>query len=185
MTESVSASKEATEFAWTEQAIARMRELRENNHSASAIAHELSTLLGSPVTRNMVLGKLHRLGVKRAERPETALPEPAPQQEPEPILPIMGLPFAAPAHPIRPVRPNPGMPGISLPDIGLFQCRWPLNEPSSPDFRFCGEPCDPVASYSWCPAHMAIGVDRRSRDQTRRDRDKATTMRNGRAIRAA
>ena len=76
-------------------------------------ASEISAILGD-VTRNAVIGKAHRLGL--ASRPS----------------PIKRQPKAAPVEPI----------GVKLIDLTERMCKWPIGDPATPGFRFCGKPSD-------------------------------------------
>jgi GcrA cell cycle regulator len=39
-------------------------------------------------------------------------------------------------------------------DLGPNDCRWPIGEPRSPDFRFCGKPHTPGRPY--CDHHWEM-----------------------------
>ncbi|MEO1275782.1 MAG: GcrA family cell cycle regulator, partial [Pseudomonadota bacterium] len=74
-------------MGWTEERVEKLKELWAEGMSASKIAKELGG-----VTRNAVIGKIHRLGLSnRAASPAngtTAAPEEAPTtQAPEPAAP--------------------------------------------------------------------------------------------------
>jgi GcrA cell cycle regulator len=81
------------------------------------------------VTRNAVIGKAHRLGL--AGRPS----------------PIRVEPAAAPAAPVR--ASNYKGP----------TCQWPLGDPTSQDFKFCGAPIEPGRPY--CAQHCEQAYIRR------------------------
>lgn len=49
-----------SKFVWTEQSVALLKTLHAKGWSASDIAREI----GSGVTRNAVIGKIHRLGLR-------------------------------------------------------------------------------------------------------------------------
>jgi len=116
---------------WTEEAIARLRELWASGVSCTAIARELGT--GS---KNSVIGKVHRLGLP-------------PRQSP--------LPTSA-----RRTVPVPGAVPVTLHHATLATlaltsrtCRWPIGDPASPDFRYCGAlPRRDGAPY--CDLHWKI-----------------------------
>jgi hypothetical protein len=42
--------------------------------------------------------------------------------------------------------------------IGLDECRWPIGEPGSAEFRFC---CSPREQGAYCPRHAAAAKKRR------------------------
>lgn len=43
---------------------------------------------------------------------------------------------------------------LSLFDLKLSTCRWPLGDPQQPGFAFCGADCDPARSY--CATHTLL-----------------------------
>lgn len=61
--------------------------------------------------------------------------------------PIRGATLAPIAPPVAPQPPK-----VVLARRG--NCCWPLGEPRTPDFRFCGDAADPGQVY--CPVHRAI-----------------------------
>ena len=165
---------------WTEDATARLRELWcGEGLTASAIAKDLSARAGVPLSRNAVIGKLHRLGLSEADRPRKPEPEPEalPPAAPDPVEHLPFQPPAARARPAKAAAAAPQLPGVGLFEVRLFGCRWPVSD--SPNFRFCGEPFDPANTYSWCPAHMEQGIDQRIRSQARRDNASAAKLRTG------
>lgn len=97
-------------MSWTDERIDTLRTLWENGLTASQIAEALGG-----VSRNAVIGKAHRLGLKSRPSPvkandETASPAPAPAPRPAPPRPA-AIPArepqrsAAPAEPVRPAPP--------------------------------------------------------------------------------
>ena len=87
-------------MSWTEERIEKLTKMWEGGSTASQIADELGG-----VSRNAVIGKAHRLGLK-------ARPSPVkPNEKPEavaPAKPAKPAPEAAPAAPARPVpAPKP------------------------------------------------------------------------------
>jgi GcrA cell cycle regulator len=129
---------------WTDDRIETLKTLWLSGLSASQIAKALGG-----VTRNAVIGKLHRLGV--AGRCAPAPPRPAGRRAPgrEPKMraqPASGLPRVR-LHQASP-RNGAGaalealsdVPGriFDLAALGRHDCRWPIGDPGSADFSFCG-----------------------------------------------
>ena len=134
---------------WTEDRVGALKKLWLEGQSASQIA----TQLGGGVTRNAVIGKVHRLGLsgraapsqparttfRAAARPRPAAPA-APVQAPSPPRRIEA---AAPrpvmtAQPVAPA-PMPELPGTAtVMTLGAHMCKWPIGDPSSREFSFCG-----------------------------------------------
>jgi len=129
-------------MSWTEERVEQLKTLWTEGLSASQIAR----VLGG-VTRNAVIGKVHRLGLAgrassmRAERPRIAL-------SPKPAL------RAAPQEPVvleeDPVPLDDGNFATVL-TINDRMCRWPIGDPSEEQFHFCGR--KPKAGSPYCEAH--------------------------------
>ena len=128
---------------WTEDRVGALTKLWLEGQSASQIAKAL----GGGVTRNAVIGKVHRLGLSgraapsqparttyRPTRPRAAAPAPAQPSAPRRIE-------AAQSRPVPPTRPDPTpeMPGTATGmTLGAHMCKWPIGDPSSTEFSFCG-----------------------------------------------
>ncbi len=95
-------------MSWTEERIEKLTKMWEGGATASQIADELGG-----VSRNAVIGKAHRLGLKARPSPVKAneKPEaPAPAAKPAPKAPAPETPRAAaprPVAPAAPPRPSP------------------------------------------------------------------------------
>ncbi|WP_260583239.1 GcrA family cell cycle regulator [Sphingopyxis sp. PET50] len=95
-------------MSWTDERIEQLRSMWEKGLTASQIADELGG-----VSRNAVIGKAHRLGLKSRPSPvkatEKVKPVKAPTAPaaPKPVAPAAATPRAvapAPARPVAPVR---------------------------------------------------------------------------------
>lgn len=153
-------------MTWTEERIERLKELWGEGLSASQIAAEL----GGDVSRNAVLGKAHRLGLAQGEgkgastrrpRKPTRPPEPAPvietspENNPEPARMILTQPTAEAAEP--PLQRDVVVPrseGVTIMELRGAMCRWPLGDPTTPEFRYCG--AQAVEGLPYCPHHAQI-----------------------------
>ena len=91
-------------MSWTDERIATLKKMWEGGSTASQIADELGG-----VSRNAVIGKAHRLGLKarpspvkanekKAPKPKVAAPKPAVPRKPAP-RPVAKAPNAEPAQP--------------------------------------------------------------------------------------
>ncbi|MEY8883495.1 GcrA family cell cycle regulator [Donghicola sp. XS_ASV15] len=184
-------------MSWTDERVELLKKMWGEGQSASQIAKELGG-----VTRNAVIGKVHRLGLsnrnagasaasapaaaaepKPAPKPKAeAKPKPAPKPEPAPAA-------AAPAPEPRPVpvttparkaiipagQPLPPQPSaneipaealakvsevekkakkLSLMELTERTCKWPVGDPATPDFWFCGLPVQQGKPY--CEAHVGV-----------------------------
>ena len=127
-------------MGWTPEKIKLLRKLWRQNLTASAIAKQLGD-----VTRNAVIGKVHRLNLPGRRRPgrrpaqtETAKPTPqAKAQQPERIPRTL---------------PPPEGQAVKIFHLRENRCRWPYGEPNHEDFQFCGRLVAPGTSY--CLTHL-------------------------------
>ena len=157
---------------WPPERVAQLRALYRIGLSASAIAEKL----GGGLSRNAVIGKMHRLGLTLGARPCRVRSRGGTPGRP-PKAPR--TPFKPPVAPVRPVQPwkppvgcqvpepavspptvplSPPEPGygpvtiLGLRDGTIRQCRWPLGLPSA-EMLYCGAAT--VNGSSWCPHHHA------------------------------
>lgn len=129
---------------WTEDRVSSLKKLWLEGQSASQIAKAL----GGGVTRNAVIGKVHRLGLSgraapsqparatfRPTRPRPAAPKPEYAQPSAPRRIEAAEP--RPAAPVP--SPAPDLPGTAtVLTLGAHMCKWPIGDPSSAEFSFCG-----------------------------------------------
>ena len=88
-------------MSWTEERIEKLTKMWEGGATASQIADELGG-----VSRNAVIGKAHRLGLKA--RPSPVKPNDKTEAAAAPAKPAKPAPEAAPAAPVRPApAPKP------------------------------------------------------------------------------
>lgn len=188
-------------MSWTDERVEILKRLWGDGQSASQIAKELGG-----VTRNAVIGKVHRLGL--SNRTAAAAAEPAPAaapaseaasngaaaaEKPQEETVAAAEPAAAPA-PVVPVRraiipagqPLPPQPSaneispealarvsevekvarkLDLMELTEKTCKWPVGDPATSDFWFCGLPVQPGKPY--CEAHVGVAFQPMS---ARRDR---------------
>ena len=141
-----------SQLGWSEDRVERLKALWADGLSASQVAKQLGG-----VTRNAVIGKVHRLGLSgRAAGGRLARPRPA--SPPRPRRPA--APRAAPrapmiAAPVAASPPAPEGPGLiaSMADLCGHVCKWPIGDPKAAGFSFCGRPTDGADPY--CAGHAA------------------------------
>lgn len=175
-------------MSWTDERVEKLKELWAEGQTASQIAKALGG-----VSRNAVIGKVHRLGLSN----RTAAAKPAAADEPEPdatpkadSIPEQEPPVSEDSRPITEpeeeieqtvaaeddVNPLAALAAeversarkLSLLELNERTCKWPIGDPSTDDFYFCGLPCEPEKPY--CKAHVAVAYQPMS---SRRDRDKS------------
>ncbi|MFY9210966.1 MAG: GcrA family cell cycle regulator [Aestuariivita sp.] len=187
-------------MSWTDERVELLKKMWGEGQSASQIAKELGG-----VTRNAVIGKVHRLGLsnratggtpkaeakaKPAPKPE-AKARPSPKTEPARPTPVVDPNEPKPATPARrqiipagqPLPPQPSANEISpealakvneiekkakkltLMELTERTCKWPVGDPATEDFWFCGLPVQ--AGKPYCDAHVGVAFQPMS---ARRDR---------------
>jgi GcrA cell cycle regulator len=159
-------SSTCTSSTWTTERIDRLRHFVTAGLTCSQIAAEIG------VTRNAVIGKIHRLGLSPgrprgrqpsalaqrmgATRAAPALPRP-PRSPLAQLLRTMTTPESATVVRFPGTMEMPAVEGVqrcSLLDLGAHGCRWPLSDPGKADFGFCGN--DAVAGVSYCAGHARL-----------------------------
>lgn len=75
--------------------------------------------------------------------------------------------MAPPRPPVAVTVPTPEGPGLvtDMARLGVHACKWPIGDPKSPEFSFCGR----HAEGRYCVAHETQGV--RAGTAWRADRD--------------
>ena len=133
--------------AWSIERTDELKALWAKGFSASHIASELGGL-----TRNAVLGKLHRMKV--AARPK-GLPKPKQKRRRAAPRPKQPRPFdllmAEPELIELPFDQSPD--AITIAGLGDETCRWPLGQPAH-DMLYCGS--QRHAPFSYCTRHAQI-----------------------------
>ena len=162
-------------MGWTDERVDRLKTLWAEGLSASQIAKVLGE-----VTRNAVIGKVHRLSLSGRAKP--AASGPRPPRKPRPAAPprhprayIAGnTALKVHAQPAPRRAPNP-VPiedlvvpislNVSLMALNDQMCKWPIGDPSENEFKFCGHATRPGSPY--CEAHSRMAFQPA---QNRRDR---------------
>lgn len=151
---------------WTDETVERLRGyVAEGQLSMSQIAAALG------LSRNAIIGKVHRLGLAPSRpRGQHHPPRLSPQARAEHrrarrLLETRRLLERAAEGPSAPAGPQavplseaddlniPLEQRRTLLELAFGDCRWPVGDPCSGDFFFCGAPALEGASY--CPCHWA------------------------------
>jgi len=203
------------DMSWTDERVETLKKMWAEGQSASQIAKELGG-----VTRNAVIGKVHRLGLSNrvggkeegeAEAPAAPVAPvaTAPRAEPAPVAAepprasdpvraerppqsvaaqvagnVTTLPLRKAIVPAgQPLPPQPSANEISpealasvrevekrakrltLMELTERTCKWPIGDPATEDFWFCGLPS--TAGKPYCEAHVGVAFQPMS---ARRDR---------------
>jgi GcrA cell cycle regulator len=197
-------------MSWTDERVETLKKMWAEGQSASQIAKELGG-----VTRNAVIGKVHRLGLsnrvgngkdeedeadpvvataaplradppirsaaERSAEPRPMTDRPAPPAGGATITPLPTRKAIIPAG--QPLPPQPSANEISpealasvrevekrarrlsLMELTERTCKWPIGDPATDDFWFCGLPTQ--AGKPYCDAHVGVAFQPMS---ARRDR---------------
>jgi GcrA cell cycle regulator len=171
-------------LTWTDERVELLKKLWADGLSASQIAAEIGN-----VTRNAVIGKVHRLGLSgraKSTKPATSAPAQARSRKatrapsaPTPIAPeassnvvIAPIIQRQPMIEIEATLPAeddmaiPISERVTIMELRESMCRWSMGDPTKSDFRFCGARCTPGIPY--CTHHARIAyqpVADRKRDR--------------------
>ncbi len=154
-------------MSWTNERVELLKKLWTEGHSASQIANELGG-----VTRNAVIGKVHRLGLSGRAKAPAAAAKPrrsrstgtsstrSPSQpqtqgatalkaEAVPAPVAVAKPEAEPIAELVPISER-----ATILSLTERTCKWPIGDPGSEDFYFCGRNSD--AGVPYCAHHCKI-----------------------------
>jgi GcrA cell cycle regulator len=186
-------------MSWTDERVDLLSRLWLEGRSASQIA----AALGSGLTRNAVIGKVHRLGLAgrvkappptrsagdgaagiRAESLAAAAPRraaPRPSHSAAPVstharavqgntaLALAEMSEEAPHLARAPEDVVVAMSlRVTIVELRESMCKWPLGDPSSSEFRYCGSPAHtntPYCQYHGKLAYQPAQDRRRERDR--------------------
>jgi GcrA cell cycle regulator len=124
---------------WTPERIGALSTLWDDGLSASQIASKLGE-----VSRNAVIGKVHRLGLAGRATTIRAPRAPRTPKPPFPRKPSKFRPF------LIDFTPYDG-PKIGVLDLKDTTCHWPLGDPLAAGFGFCG--CEIQRGQVYCSHH--------------------------------
>ena len=118
---------------WTEERVDTLSRLWREGYTARQIAEEL----GGEVSRNAVIGKANRLGLSKPSKSSVSRQQRQQQKD----VPVQKL-----------VAPTGQRATIFT--LTASTCRWPIGDPSTADFYFCGAKCSSGQPY--CDYHAAM-----------------------------
>jgi len=163
-------------MSWTDERVARLTKLWSEGLSASQVAAELGG-----VTRNAVIGKIHRLGLSGRDKPASksgprqkrtartngysranrSTSRTAKTNNVANLAKVSSQPID---HSVDLVAPEPLR--IKLVNLTESTCKWPLGDPQEIDFSFCGHAIKsdtPYCEYHCKLAYQPITERRRNR----------------------
>ena len=145
-------------MSWTDERVESLKKLWADGLSASQIAAELGG-----ITRNAVIGKVHRLGLSgRAKSPSSGVPR---VRKPRSSGHMMRVPRSSMRGNTALAYDYEAEPEPELIEIPVEQrktllqltektCRWPIGDPGAGEFYFCGG--EPANDTPYCSHHSRI-----------------------------
>lgn len=115
-------------MSWTPEKIKQLKKLWAKGKSTVEIGRELG------ISKNAVVGKVHRLELDARPSPIKKAATPTPKSQKTKLGDNKGY--------------------MTLLDLKLNSCRWPIGEPKDADFHFCGK--DTVTGKPYCAEHCKI-----------------------------
>jgi len=149
-------------LGWTDERVELLKKLWADGLSASQIAAELGS-----ITRNAVIGKVHRLGLSgRAKSPSANPARPRKARAANHVLRVSrpvtrGNTALAHAYEVE-IEAEPEVVDNVIPigqrrtllELSEGTCHWPVGDPGSPEFFFCGGPS--LTGLPYCTHHSRI-----------------------------
>ena len=152
-------------MSWTDERVELLKKLWADGLSASQIAGELGG-----VTRNAVIGKVHRLGLSGRAKSQSQSAPRARKPAPRPVMRTVSMPQVrgnVALAPITMLEPYvqaetriqtevvvPMSRRVQIMELRESMCKWPMGDPTQADFVFCGADCGFGTSY--CTHHSAM-----------------------------
>ena len=153
-------------MGWTEERVAELKKLWAEGHSASQIAKRLGS-----VTRNAVIGKVHRLGLSGRATPSRPVKRPPRLARPKPQQQLprqaqtrgtnaLAVREVAPPTPLTEAETNiepqrlPNGDMVTVLTVKDTMCKWPIGDPADTAFGFCGHASADGSPY--CAEHARV-----------------------------
>lgn len=161
---------------WNDTNIATLKAMMADGRSFGQIAKVLGC------TRNAALGKAMRTGLRSITTPidqhterhvrerivrdkAPPRPRPEPRHRPTPSAPSFGpWPSPTPIAPAPIIEREHAGPVISFADLKRGCCKWPVGDPASDGFGFCGAAAE--GRRSFCPDHTQIAFKAPKKDDS-------------------
>ncbi|MBP5215987.1 MAG: global cell cycle regulator GcrA-like protein [Alphaproteobacteria bacterium] len=145
-------------MGWTDESVEQLRQMWAKGLTANEIAKKLG------VTKNAIVGKVHRLCLKARPSPIKNKTGDSPEKNDEAFdVEINDMPEIADEalevfHEEK--KPLSGT-NVRLIDLDSHTCRWPIGDPRDEDFCFCGKKVR--AGQTYCDEHSAMAYVKANR----------------------
>ncbi len=150
-------------MSWTDERVETLKRLWQEGLSASQIAAELGG-----VTRNAVIGKVHRLGLSGRGQPTTTIKRQRRAEQPPQVARRARQPvtlgslalqtnveaFVEPAPLQRRNVVVPIAKRLTIEALTERTCKWPIGDPGNENFHFCGH--DSLEGAPYCEYHAGV-----------------------------
>ena len=144
-------------MTWTPERITELKRLWVTGASTAEIGRQLD------VSKNAVVGKVHRLGLPgrpspiRREARTVARPgvaESRPRSRPQIPGEFEASPIMAQGESIPRAATEAECRAQAVVDLHAPPCQWPFGDPGDKDFHFCGK--NTHETFSYCAEHVAM-----------------------------
>ena len=146
-------------MSWTDERVELLKKLWQDGLSASQIAAELGG-----VTRNAVIGKVHRLGLSGRGQPTSSIKRQrrthsTGMRRVRQLITVGNLALKPDHLPEADLRPRRNVVVPIARKLSIFQltektCKWPIGDPGQEDFHFCGH--DSLENLPYCEYHAGV-----------------------------
>lgn len=150
-------------MSWTDERITLLKKLWAEGRTAAEIARAM----GSEITRNAVIGKAHRLKLAARNSPISGsvtksapkAKKPANTQKTDRPMTRLGSRGSSNVPTLESIE----IKGVKMIDLKERMCRFPIGDPGTPDFKFCG--CTSVPGLPYCDGHARIAYQMNKRSK--------------------
>jgi GcrA cell cycle regulator len=146
-------------MSWTDERVELLKKLWQDGLSASQIAAELGG-----VTRNAVIGKVHRLGLSGRGQPTSSIKRQrrthsTGMRRVRQMITVGNLALKPDQLPDVDMRPRRNVVVPIALKLSIFQltektCKWPIGDPGHDEFHFCGH--DSLDNLPYCEYHAGV-----------------------------
>jgi GcrA cell cycle regulator len=146
-------------MSWTDERVELLKKLWQDGLSASQIAAELGG-----VTRNAVIGKVHRLGLSGRGQPTSSIKRQrrthsTGMRRVRQMITVGNLALKADEMTHADIRPRRDIVVPIARKLSIFQltektCKWPIGDPGHDEFHFCGH--DSLENLPYCEYHAGV-----------------------------
>ena len=124
-------------MSWTEEKVEKLKKLWAEGLTTGEIGRALD------MSKNAVVGKAHRLGLESRPSPIKRDEESISKKEDSKLKKAN---FSKQAKSVEDF--------VTLTDLTLHSCRWPIGDPKDKEFHFCGK--EAILGKPYCAEHIMV-----------------------------